>query len=71
MFKNNSRNTMTASIPQENGRKLNVRETLFKKSFRYTSSEQMNLLKNVSKIINHIRPQILEDMPKTNKSIFN
>ena len=71
MFKNNSRNTMTASIPQDNGRKLNVRETLFKKSFRYTSSEQMNLLKNVSKIINHIRPQILEDMPKTNKSIFN
>lgn len=62
---------MTASIPQDNGRKLNVRETLFKKSFRYTSSEQMNLLKNVSKIINHIRPQILEDMPKTNKSIFN
>ena len=71
MFKNNSRNTMTASDPQDNGRKLNVRETLFKKSFRYTSSEQMNLLKNVSKIINHIRPQILEDMPKTNKSIFN
>lgn len=71
MFKNNGRNTMTASIPQDNGRKLNVRETLFKKSFRYTSSEQMNLLKNVSKIINHIRPQILEDMPKTNKSIFN
>ena len=62
---------MTASIPQDNGRKLNVRGTLFKKSFRYTSSEQMNLLKNVSKIINHIRPQILEDMPKTNKSIFN
>ena len=62
---------MTASDPQDNGRKLNVRETLFKKSFRYTSSEQMNLLKNVSKIINHIRPQILEDMPKTNKSIFN
>ena len=71
MFKNNGRNTMTASIPQDNGRKLNVRETLFKKSFRYNSSEQMNLLKNVSKIINHIRPQILEDMPKTNKSIFN
>ena len=71
MFKNNSRNTMTASDPQDNRRKLNVRETLFKKSFRYTSSEQMNLLKNVSKIINHIRPQILEDMPKTNKSIFN
>ena len=71
MFKNNGRNTMTASIPQDNGRKLNVRETLSKKSFRYTSSEQMNLLKNVSKIINHIRPQILEDMPKTNKSIFN
>lgn len=71
MFKNNGRNTMTASIPQDNGRKLNVRETLFKKSFRYISSEQMNLLKNVSKIINHIRPQILEDMPKTNKSIFN
>ena len=71
MFKNNGRNTMTASIPQDNRRKLNVRETLSKKSFRYTSSEQMNLLKNVSKIINHIRPQILEDMPKTNKSIFN
>lgn len=71
MFKNNGRNTMTASIPQDNGRKLNVRETLFKKSFRYISSEQMNLLKDVSKIINHIRPQILEDMPKTNKSIFN
>ena len=71
MFKDASIATITASIPMDAGSRLNVHQMFFKQDFRCTSSEQMNLLKNACKVINHIRPHILEDMPKTNKSIFN